>query len=191
MLLQELIQQQQQQYLAVQEQIEQLQEQQRQIQAFMQQLGSVESQMESAVQLVQEAVSSINETCPDELSKFQETVVGLFGTPIAALPATSATVEETEAVVETKAVEVVEETKMFEQQGSLEEIAEMQEELLNQVYSLSYKKARSLCVRLGLKGTGSSSAIQSKLEKHIRNFNTMVEINKFLSSFSDLLPGIG
>lgn len=87
MLLTSLIGSFQNQYADIQAQIEELQEQQRKIQAYLQQLGSVESQMVSAVQMLQEAIASINEVCPDQLAEYQETVVGLFSVPVAALEA--------------------------------------------------------------------------------------------------------
>jgi hypothetical protein len=85
MLLTNLIASFQNQYADIQAQIEELQEQQRKIQAHLQQLGSVESQMVSAVQMLQEAIGSINEVCPDQLAEYQGTVTGLFSVPIAAL----------------------------------------------------------------------------------------------------------
>ncbi len=87
MLLQALTAHQQELYASIQSQIEQLQEKQRQIQAFMQQLGSVESKMVSDAQMVQEAIASINEVCPDELNNYKELITGLFNSPIAQLPA--------------------------------------------------------------------------------------------------------
>lgn len=85
MLLSKLISQYQETYADIQARIEDLQEQQRKIQAHLQQLGSVESQMVSAVQMLQEAISSINEVCPSELAEYQQTVVGLFSSPVAIL----------------------------------------------------------------------------------------------------------
>jgi hypothetical protein len=86
MLLTQLIDQQQSTYAQIQVQIEALQEQQRQIQAYLQRLGSVESQMVSAAQVIQEAIASINEVCPDELASYKELISGLFNKPLAALP---------------------------------------------------------------------------------------------------------
>jgi len=86
MLLSTLIAAQQETYASIQAQIEALQEKQREIQSFLQQLGSVESKMVSAAQLIQEAIASINEVCPDELSNYQQLITGLFNTPIASLP---------------------------------------------------------------------------------------------------------
>jgi hypothetical protein len=85
MLLSNLIASHQESYADIQAKIEDLQEQQRKIQAYLQQLGSVESQMVSAVQMLQEAISSINEVCPNELAEYQQTVVGLFSSPVAML----------------------------------------------------------------------------------------------------------
>lgn len=85
MLLSKLISQYQETYADIQARIEDLQEQQRKIQAHLQQLGSVESQMVSAVQMLQEAIHSINEVCPDQLAEYQQTVVGLFSSPVAML----------------------------------------------------------------------------------------------------------
>lgn len=85
MLLSNLIASHQESYADIQAKIEDLQEQQRKIQAHLQQLGSVESQMVSAVQMLQEAISSINEVCPNELAEYQQTVVGLFSSPVAML----------------------------------------------------------------------------------------------------------
>ncbi|MFL9458088.1 hypothetical protein AB0758_44565 [Tolypothrix bouteillei VB521301_2] len=88
MLLSQLIASQQDQYQAIQAQIEALQEQQRQIQSYLQRLGSVESQMESAAKLMQEAVASIRQECPDELPAYQSLINGFFGqAPIAVLNA--------------------------------------------------------------------------------------------------------
>lgn len=86
MLLNTLINQQQSLYTDIQVQIDSLQERQREIQAFLQKLGSVESQMLSAAQMVQEAIASIREVCPDELENYQATINGLFGdAPVAQL----------------------------------------------------------------------------------------------------------
>lgn len=65
-----------------------MQAKQREIQAYLQQLGSIESQMVSAAQMIQEAVASIREVCPDELENYQATINALFGgSPIAQLTA--------------------------------------------------------------------------------------------------------
>ena len=85
MLLSNLIASHQESYADIQARIEELQEQQRKIQAYLQQLGSVESQMVSAVQMLQEAIFSINEVCPDQLAEYQQTVAGLFSSPVAML----------------------------------------------------------------------------------------------------------
>jgi hypothetical protein len=85
MLLSNLIASHQATYADIQARIEELQEQQRKIQAYLQQLGSVESQMVSAVQMLQEAIHSINEVCPDQLAEYQQTVAGLFSSPVAML----------------------------------------------------------------------------------------------------------
>ena len=86
MLLNQVIASQQSAYADIQSQIELLQETQRHIQAYLQQLGSVESQMVSAAQMVQEAIASIREICPDELVNYQSTINDLFGAvPIAKL----------------------------------------------------------------------------------------------------------
>ena len=85
MLLSNLIASHQEAYADIQAKIEELQEQQRKIQAYLQQLGSVESQMVSAVQMLQEAIFSINEVCPDQLAEYQQTVAGLFSSPVAML----------------------------------------------------------------------------------------------------------
>jgi len=86
MLLNQVIASQQSAYADIQSQIELLQEKQRHIQAYLQQLGSVESQMVSAAQMVQEAIASIREICPDELVNYQSTINDLFGAvPIAKL----------------------------------------------------------------------------------------------------------
>lgn len=86
MLLANLIQNQQSIYTDIQIQIDSLQEKQREIQAFLQKLGSVESQMLSAAQMVQEAIASIREVCPDELANYQDTITSLFGdAPVASL----------------------------------------------------------------------------------------------------------
>ncbi|MTJ21673.1 hypothetical protein FJR06_10235 [Dolichospermum sp. UHCC 0352] len=86
MLLNQVIASQQSAYADIQSQIELLQEKQRHIQAYLQQLGSVESQMVSAAQMVQEAIASIREICPDELVNYQNTINDLFGAvPIAKL----------------------------------------------------------------------------------------------------------
>ncbi|MBD2667271.1 hypothetical protein [Richelia sinica] len=88
MLLNQVIASQQELYSDIQIQIEQLQEKQRHIQAYLQQLGSVESQMVSAAQMVQEAIASIREICPDELINYQATINALFGNaPVAQLTA--------------------------------------------------------------------------------------------------------
>jgi hypothetical protein len=90
MLLSSLIQNQQSIYTDIQIQIDSLQEKQREIQAFLQKLGSVESQMLSATQMVQEAIASIREVCPDELANYRETIDSLFGdAPIASLNSSS------------------------------------------------------------------------------------------------------
>lgn len=120
MLLNTLINQQQSLYTDIQVQIDSLQEKQREIQAFLQKLGSVESQMLSAAQMVQEAIASIREVCPDELENYQNTINSLFGdAPVAQLdqasdepqptePAapTEPQPPETEPTVEVDAVEV-------------------------------------------------------------------------------------
>ena len=85
MLLSNLIASHQATYADIQARIEDLQEQQRKIQAHLQQLGSVESQMVSAVHALQEAIHSINEVCPDQLAEYQQTVAGLFSSPVAML----------------------------------------------------------------------------------------------------------
>ena len=85
MLLSNLIASHQETYADIQAKIDELQEQQRKIQAYLQQLGSVESQMVSAVQMLQEAIFSINEVCPDQLAEYQQTVAGLFSSPVAML----------------------------------------------------------------------------------------------------------
>ena len=85
MLLSNLIASHQETYADIQAKIEDLQEQQRKIQAYLQQLGSVESQMVSSVQMLQEAIHSINEVCPDQLAEYQQTVAGLFSSPVAML----------------------------------------------------------------------------------------------------------
>jgi len=85
MLLNQVIASQQSAYADIQSQIELLQEQQRKIQAYLQQLGAVESQMVSAAQMVQEAIHSINEVCPDQLAEYQKTIAGLFSSPVAML----------------------------------------------------------------------------------------------------------
>ena len=87
MLLSQAITTQQNLYSEIQAQIEVLQEKQREIQAYLQRLGSVESKMESAAQLLQEAISEIQNACPDELPQYQDLITGLFGEPIAQLEA--------------------------------------------------------------------------------------------------------
>ena len=79
MLLNQAIASQQSLYSEIQAQIEVLQEQQRQIHGYLQRLGSVESKMESAAKLLQEAISEIQNTCPDELPQYQDLITGLFG----------------------------------------------------------------------------------------------------------------
>ena len=97
MLLNQVIASQQEIYAGIQNQIEQLQEKQRHIQAYLQQLGSVESQMVSAAQMVQEAIASIREICPDELINYQNTINSLFGAvPIAKLEPSPEPSPETE-----------------------------------------------------------------------------------------------
>jgi|688.fasta_scaffold185651_3 hypothetical protein len=91
MLLNQVIASQQSAYADIQSQIELLQEKQRHIQAYLQQLGSVESQM------VQEAIASIREICPDELVNYQNTINDLFGAvPIAKLEPSPEPSPETE-----------------------------------------------------------------------------------------------
>jgi hypothetical protein len=97
MLLNQVIASQQSAYADIQSQIELLQEKQRHIQAYLQQLGSVESQMVSAAQMVQEAIASIREICPDELVNYQNTINGLFGAvPVAKLEPSPEPSPETE-----------------------------------------------------------------------------------------------
>ncbi|MBD2281399.1 hypothetical protein [Aphanizomenon flos-aquae] len=97
MLLNQVIASQQSAYADIQSQIELLQEKQRHIQAYLQQLGSVESQMVSAAQMVQEAIASIREICPDELVNYQNTINDLFGAvPIAKLEPSPEPSPETE-----------------------------------------------------------------------------------------------
>ena len=97
MFLNQVIASQQEIYAGIQNQIEQLQEKQRHIQAYLQQLGSVESQMVSAAQMVQEAIASIREICPDELINYQNTINSLFGAvPIAKLEPSPEPSPETE-----------------------------------------------------------------------------------------------
>ena len=97
MLLNQVIASQQSAYADIQSQIELLQEKQRHIQAYLQQLGSVESQMVSAAQMVQEAIASIREICPDELINYQNTINDLFGAvPIAKLEPSPEPSPETE-----------------------------------------------------------------------------------------------
>ena len=88
MLLNQAIATQQSLYSEIQSQIDALQEKQREIQAYLQRLGSVESKMESAALLLQEAVSEIQNTCPEELQQYQDLITGLFtAKPVAHLEA--------------------------------------------------------------------------------------------------------
>lgn len=97
MLLNQAIATQQNLYAEIQLQIEALQEKQREINAYLQRLGGVESQMESAAQLVQEAIASIHEVCPDELGAYRDLILGLFGSaPTGFIAAADVTIPSTD-----------------------------------------------------------------------------------------------
>jgi hypothetical protein len=89
MLLNQAIATQQELYTSIQTQIDDLLEKQRQIQIYLQSLGTVESQMVSAVTLLNEAIASILEICPDELENYKTTVASLFDRTIRLLPSPS------------------------------------------------------------------------------------------------------
>jgi hypothetical protein len=164
MLLSTLIAAQQETYAAIEIQIQILQEKQREIQAFMQQLGSVESKMVSAAQLVQEAIASINEVCPDELNNYKQLITGLFNAPIASLPsgddepdptppadsepAPEVEEEGTEVTVEVQALTLVGATSLIEEIKQ-EAIAMTWKDLRQYMsdYKLSMKGKREELVR--------------------------------------------
>lgn len=106
-------------------QIAEMQEKIRELQAHSQLVGSTESAMESAVSQLLNAISLINQVCPDELKEFKRVVSDCFSMPVAALEAVVEPVEsepvqsdviESEPVVEPVVEPVAAPTKPTERE---------------------------------------------------------------------------
>lgn len=181
MLLNQAIANQQNLYADIQVQIDELLEKQRQIQAHLQRLGSVESQMESAAALVQEAIASINEVCPDELQQYRELITSMFTNPVGLLnpkttpsteidpdfpgdddptPPTSPTpstdkVDETNSAAVEAVVEVVSEVVTDSNDRDVEQIMEM-------IARISWQEFKSIASKRGVKVVGRSKTDVTK-----------------------------
>jgi|GEM_PF-4844179 len=169
MLLNKLIESQTQQYQDIQAQIDLLLEEQRRIQAFLQQLGSIESQMESAVKLVQEAVKSITETCPDELANYKEVLESCFDIPIAVLPEKEEA-EEQEITVEAVTVEGEEQPNPTVNPPNIKEgevIDESQDEKVFYEYpdldTVKISRLREICRERGLSDKGIKNTLINRI----------------------------
>ncbi len=176
MLLTQLIDQQQQSYSNIQIQIEALQEQQRQIQAHLQRLGSVESQMVSAVQVMSEAIASINEVCPGEMTSYKDLIYGLFNTPLAALPGNDNDPEPDptpDPSVELVPEEVSEEEAIEVTVVAVSEHETLMQEVTVKVDSMSYAQIRQELAARRLNNKGNHAALKDRLIDHYKTLDVV------------------